>query len=121
MRKNLFLFFALSFLTSPQILNAQSADSNYKIDKTIPLTGNGWWDYLAVDEVNKRLFISHGTQVNVVDLNTLEEVAVIPETNGVHGIAIANDLNRAFISCGTDSSVVIIELNSLKPVTKINV
>jgi YVTN family beta-propeller protein len=121
MKNKLMLFVVMIFMTGFHALVAQGPKSGYKISKAIHLSGNGWWDYLAVDEVNKKLFISHGTQVNVVDLNTLEEVAVIPETNGVHGIAIANDLNRAFISCGTDSSVVIIELNSLKPVSKVKV
>lgn len=121
MRKSLLLFVVMIFMTSFQILDAQVADSEYRISKTIPLSGDGWWDYLSVDQVNKRLFISHGTQVNVVDLNTLEEIAIIPETNGVHGIAIANDLNKAFISCGMDSSVLIIDLKSFKPEAKINV
>ena len=121
MRKNLVLFIVMLSMTSFQLLDAQTTNSAYKIDKTIPLSGNGWWDYLSVDEVNKKIFISHGTQVNVVDLNTLEEIAVIPETKGVHGIAIANDLNKAFISCGADSSVLIIDLVSFKPVKKINV
>lgn len=57
----------------------------------------------------------------MVDLNSLEQIVIIPETREVHGIAIANDLNKAFISCGTDSSVVIIELGSLKRLARIKV
>jgi len=87
--------------------------------KTIQLTTDGGWDYLTVDEVNQKLFVSHSSQVNVVDLKTGEQIAVIPETNGVHGIAIANDLNKAFISCGKDSTVIVVDLNTFKPVAKI--
>jgi YVTN family beta-propeller protein len=99
--------------------NVQAQKSEYRIAKTIPLTGDGGWDYLSVDEVNQKLFVSHGSQVNVIDLKTEKELSIIPETNGVHGIAIANDLNKAFISCGKDSSVSVIDLNSFKLLAKV--
>jgi len=121
MKTKLILFAGFCLMTSSLFVAAQTPKSEYQIAKTIKLTGDGWWDYLSVDQANKRLFVSHGTQVNVVDLKTLEEMAVIPGTNGVHGIAIPNDLNKAFISCGMDSSVVIVELNNFKQVTKISV
>jgi DNA-binding beta-propeller fold protein YncE len=101
-------------------INAQKA-SGYRIVKTISLTGNGGWDYLSVDTPNKHLFVAHGNQVNVADLNTGKEIAVIPNTTGVHGIAIANDLNMAFISCGRDTSVLVVDLGSFKPVKRIKV
>ena len=107
------------FMTYFTFLDAQTQKSAYRIARTIQLTGDGWWDYLSVDQVNNKLFISHGTQVNVVDLKTSQEIGIIPETNGVHGIAIANDLDRAFISCGMDSSVSVVELSSLKLVAKV--
>jgi len=99
--------------------NVQAQKSEYRIAKSIPLTGDGGWDYLSVDEVNQKLFVSHSSQVNVVDLKTGKELAVIPETNGVHGIAIANDLNKAFISCGKDSSVSVVDLTSFKLLAKV--
>jgi len=99
--------------------NVQAQKSEYRIVKSIPLTGDGGWDYLSVDEASQILFVSHGIQVNVIDLKTGKEVAVIPETNGVHGIAIANDLNKAFISCGRDSSVSVVDLKTFKLLAKI--
>lgn len=99
--------------------NVQAQKPEYRIAKSIPLTGDGGWDYLSVDELNQKLFVSHSTQVNVVELKTGKEIAVIPETNGVHGIAIANDLNKAFISCGKDSSVSVVDLNSFKLLDKV--
>jgi len=99
--------------------NVQAQKSEYQIVKAIPLTGDGGWDYLSVDEANQNLFVSHGTQVNVVDLKAGKEVAVIPETNGVHGMAVANDLGKAFISCGKDSSVSVVDLKTFKLLAKI--
>jgi YVTN family beta-propeller protein len=121
MRKALVLFACTFFMTCFTFLNAQTQKSTCRIAGIIQLTGDGWWDYLSVDEVNNKLFISHGTQVNVVDLKTSQEIGIIPQTNGVHGIAIANDLDRAFISCGMDSSVSVVELSSLKQVAKVKV
>jgi YVTN family beta-propeller protein len=121
MKKALALFTCMLFMTCFTFLDAQTQKSAYRIARTIQLTGDGWWDYLSVDEVNNKLFISHGTQVNVVDLKTSQEIAIIQQTNGVHGIAIANDLDKAFISCGMDSSVSVVELSSLKPIAKIKV
>ena len=100
-------------------LNSQAQKSEYRVVKSIQLTGDGGWDYLSVDEVNQKLFVSHSSQVNVVDLKTGEQIAVIPETNGVHGIAIANDLNKAFISCGKDSSVSVVDLNTFKLIANV--
>ena len=57
----------------------------------------------------------------MVDLKTAEQVAVIPQTEGVHGIAVANDLNKAFISCGRDSSVSVVDLNNFKLLAKVQV
>lgn len=100
---------------------AQTVSTEYKIARTFHLTGDGGWDYLSVDPVNNRLFVSHGNQVNVVDLKKGEEIAVIPNTAGVHGIAVANDLNKAFISCGRDTSVQVIDLSTFKLIARIKV
>ncbi len=102
-------------------VNAQSGKSEYKISNRIHLQGDGGWDYLAVDEVNGRLFVSHSTQVNVVNLKTGEQIAVILDTKGVHGIAIANDLNKAFISNGRDSSVTVVNLKTFEFIAKISI
>lgn len=114
MKRSLFFLPGLILVFCFASLNAQTQESDYKIAKTIQLTGDGGWDYLSIDEVNQKLFVSHSTQVNVVDLKTGVQVAVIPETSGVHGIAVANDLSKAFISCGRDSSVLVIDLTTFK-------
>jgi DNA-binding beta-propeller fold protein YncE len=119
MKKELWISAIVIIMACFVFQNVQAQKSEYRIVKSIPLTGDGGWDYLSIDEINQKLFVSHNTQVNVIDLKTGKELAVIPETNGVHGIAIANDLNKAFISCGKDSSVSVIDLMSFKLLTKI--
>ena len=101
--------------------NVDGQNSDYRIFKTIQLEGDGGWDYLSVDEFNHQLFVSHSTRVNVVDLIKGEQIAVIPGTEGVHGIAIDNDLKRAFISCGKDSSVSVVGLLDYKLIAKVAV
>jgi len=119
MKKTTLFFGCMILMTCFSFWNAQAQKSEYKLAKTIQLTNDGGWDYLTVDEVNQKLFVSHSSQVNVVDLKTGEQIAVIPSTEGVHGIAIANDLNKAFISCGKDSSVTVIDLNTFKLIAKV--
>ena len=94
------------------------AQTHY-ISKKISTTGNEGWDYLSVDEINQHLFVSHGNSVNVIDLKTDKTIAVIPNTNGVHGIAIANDLNKAFITDGKDNEVTIINLTTFELIEKV--
>ncbi|MFN8209798.1 MAG: hypothetical protein U0T33_02395 [Bacteroidales bacterium] len=119
--KKLTVFTALMLLASASFIFSQPRTSEYKISRIFHLTGDDGWDYLSVDNPGNRLFVSHGTRVNVVDLKTGEEKAVIYGTNGVHGIAVANDLNKAFISCGRDSSVKIVDLKTLKDIATVQV
>jgi len=98
---------------------AQKGGQEYKVIKTIPVDGNGGWDYLTVDKPTQRLFVSHGTCVDVVDLKTDKLVGQIPNTPGVHGIAIVNSLNKGFITAGRIDSVVVFDLNTLKVLDKV--
>lgn len=91
----------------------------YKIAEKINIAGNDGWDYLAVDEINQHLFVSHGSVVNVIDLKSNILITTIPDTKGVHGIAVANDLNKAFISNGKDNSVSIINLQTFELMAKV--
>ncbi|MFN8257597.1 MAG: YncE family protein [Bacteroidales bacterium] len=100
---------------------AQTNQAKYKIANKINLEGDGGWDYLTVDDSTSRLFISHGTMVQVLDLNTHKLIGTIPDTKGVHGIALARDLNKGFISCGRDSSVTVFNLKTLEFISKVKV
>jgi len=89
------------------------AASSYHLTSSISIPGSGGWDYIAADSDNRRLYVSHSTVVDVVDLDSETIVGQIPNTNGVHGIAIAHDLGRGFISAGRDNQVVIFDLKTL--------
>jgi YVTN family beta-propeller protein len=93
----------------------------YVLDKTIPLTGDAGYDYVSIDMANNRLYVSHGTMVNVVDLATETQVGMISDMKGVHGIAIANKSNRGFISDGRANAVVAFDLTTLKTIATIPV
>lgn len=85
----------------------------YHVAHTYQLGGDGGWDYVVADPVQHRLYISRGTHVMVWDMNTEKVINDIPNTLGVHGVALAHDLNRGFTSNGRDSSVTIFDLNTL--------
>jgi YVTN family beta-propeller protein len=88
--------------------------SGYHVAKTFKLGGEGGWDYLTVDSKARRVYISRGTHVMVVDADSGAVVGDIPNTNGVHGIAIASDMDKGFISDGRDNTVTIFDLKTLK-------
>lgn len=90
-----------------------AAPSGYNLLKTIPVTGEGGWDYLTVDSEARRLYISRGTHVAVMDIDTYAIIGDIPDTQGVHGIALAPDLGRGFTSNGGTSTVTVFDLKSL--------
>jgi DNA-binding beta-propeller fold protein YncE len=98
---------------------AAPAADGYSIVKKIPIPGQGSWDYLTVDEGARRLYVSHGTQVEVLDVDSGSIVGSIPKTPGVHGIAIAPELGRGFVSNGKTSTVTIFDLKTLKPIADV--
>jgi len=88
--------------------------SGYHVAKTVKLGGEGGWDYLTVDTKARRVYISRGTHVMVVDADRATVVGDIPNTNGVHGIAIVSDMDKGFTSNGRDGTVTIFDLKTLK-------
>ena len=98
---------------------ANSLSQNYNVCKKINVAGNEGWDYLAVDNVNQHLFVSHGSVVNVLDLKSDKTIATITNFKGVHGIAIANDCNKAFITDGEDNAVTIVNLKTFEFIDKV--
>jgi YVTN family beta-propeller protein len=102
-------------------LLGQNVVPGYKIVNTFHLPGDGGWDYLSADEATGRLFISHSTVVQVVDARTGQLTGTINDTPGVHGIALAQDLNKAFISVGRAASVTIINLKTLEFIANVKV
>jgi YVTN family beta-propeller protein len=95
--------------------------SGYHLIKKVTLPGTGGWDYVTVDEAGRRVYVAHATQVEVLDADTSDLVGTIPNTPGVHGVAIASEFGRGFISAGKSDSVIIFDLKTLKPVGEVKV
>lgn len=91
-----------------------AADGPYRLLKEIPVGTDGGWDYATVDSAAKRLYVSHGTNVVVIDVDSNTVVGTIAPTNGVHGIAIARELGKGFISCGRENKAAVFDLKTLQ-------
>src|SRR5436309_280696 len=96
------------------------ADSPYRFLKEIRVGGEGGWDYLTVDEVNRRLYVSHATKVVVIDLDKEEVVGEIADTPGVHGLAPAPDLQRGVTSNGRENKASIVDLKTLATLSRVD-
>ena len=113
------LAFVLLFVLSVLGLQSFAAGQDLRVVKTYKLGGDGGWDYLTIDSESHRLFISRSTHVIVIDADSGKPVGDIPDTPGVHGIALANDLGRGFTSNGREGTVTIFDLQTLKPISKV--
>ena len=98
---------------------AAFATAGYHLLRTIPVGGTGGWDYLTVDEPGQRLFVSHETHVEVIDLAANSVIGQIPDTPGVHGIALAPEEGRGFVSNGQVSTVTIFNLKTLAAIAQV--
>jgi DNA-binding beta-propeller fold protein YncE len=106
---------ALGFvLVLASVAFLKAAATGYHILNEIKIGGEGGWDYLTVDSAARRLYVSHATHVVVVDIDKNSVVGDIPDTPGVHGIALAPELNKGFISNGRGNNVTIFDLKTLK-------
>ncbi len=110
---------ATTILCLAMVIGLQGQDGPYHAGKEIPIGGEGGWDYLTVDSAAHRLYVSHGTHVVVVDTQSNKVVGDIPDTPGVHGVAIATDLGRGFVSNGRENKSSIFELGTLKLIQKV--
>jgi DNA-binding beta-propeller fold protein YncE len=95
--------------------------TGYKVVARYPVSGTGGFDYLTLDGSARRLYISHGTQVDVVDADSGKVVGTIPDTPGVHGIAIAPAFKHGFTSNGSENKVSMFDPATLKLIKKIDV
>jgi DNA-binding beta-propeller fold protein YncE len=95
------------------VISAAFAAEGYKVVNKIKIGGVGGWDYITMDEVNRRLYASHGGIVEVIDPDAGKVVGQITQLHGVHGIAVATDLNKGFISNGQSNSVTVFDLKTL--------
>ncbi len=113
----LIAFASLAIISAP----ARGADApQYKLLKEIAVGGDGGWDMLSADAAARRLYVSHGTVVVVIDTDKDEVVGQIEDTPGVHGFAIAPELGLGFSSNGKENKVSIVDLKTLKTTSKVD-
>src|SRR5436190_19727719 len=115
MKRNHRLFFGVIrfWLLTVACISISRAGGSYHFVKEIPVGGEGGWDYLSVDEAGRRLYVSHGIKVVVIDLDKEAIAGEIADTPGVNGIALAPQLGLGVTSNGSGHNVRIGELNSL--------
>lgn len=116
MRKILRVCAATVFLLSVYVF---AGPPTYKLEQKITLPGDGGWDYITFDTQGDRIFISRATHVMVVDAKSGKVAGDIPNTQGVHGIALAPKHGKGFISCGRTNEVVVFDLKSLKELARV--
>jgi DNA-binding beta-propeller fold protein YncE len=113
MNRPLTLLTILACAALPLHAAAPAKAPGYHVVKEIQIGGEGGWDYLTVDPAGRRLYVSHTNKVEVIDVDSGKKVGEVTGLSGVHGIAIAHDLNRGFISNGRSSTVTIFDLKTL--------
>jgi YVTN family beta-propeller protein len=104
----------VALAVSSAALGADDPGAQFKISKKLPLKGTGRWDYVTVDSDAHRVYLAHATHVTVMDSESGAVVGDIPDTPGVHGVAVAPDLGIGFVSVGGANKVVVFDLKTLK-------
>ncbi len=105
---------AIAVAKHSPVVAADTGPSGYHLLKTIKVGGEGFWDYLNFDPSTRRLFVSRFNRVDVLDVDSEKIVGTIPDTQGVHGIALAPDLGDGFTSNGQAGTVSIFDMRTLQ-------
>ncbi|QEC76220.1 YncE family protein [Mucilaginibacter ginsenosidivorax] len=112
-------FMAILIMAKPIYTQAQQK-TGFHMLKSFPIKSPGGWDYITVDGANKRIYTSHGSQVNILSTSG-DSIGYVPNTPGVHGIALVNTLNKGYISAGRANKVIVFDLTTLKVLNEIAV
>ncbi|HZR64750.1 MAG TPA: hypothetical protein VFA85_06335 [Terriglobales bacterium] len=110
---------ALIFLLTSTALSATAP--GFKLTRKYPVPGDGGFDYIVFDPPSKRLYVSHGTELDVLDADSGKLLGVIPNTPVAHGTAIVPGVHRGFVTAGGNSTVVVFDTDSLKTVKTLSV
>src|SRR5664279_384732 len=113
MKKILIICFILLIVKT----NVIAQKSGYHLADSFHIASTGGWDYIAVNK--NKLYVSHGTQVNILDKANGDSLGVIPNTTGVHGIAFDNELNRGYTSNGRLNNVTVFDLKTNSVITQV--
>src|SRR6185436_15204951 len=103
------------------LITAWQGGTGYKLQTRYPVPGNGGFDYVTIDSAARRLYLSHGTQVDVVDPDNGKLIGTIADTPGVHGVAIASEFMHGFTSNGRENKVSMFDPATLQLIRKIDV
>jgi DNA-binding beta-propeller fold protein YncE len=117
LKETVVTFFLLGLLGSNSMM-AQTSGSFSLIKKTV-IGGEGGWDYLSIDSQNRRLYVSHSTQVEVLNVDTHEKIGTIPNLQGVHGVMAVPKSGRGITTNGRSSTVTIFDLKTLAPIVEL--
>jgi len=103
----------------PNLATAQKK-TGFHVLTDFPVHSSGGWDYITVDGATKRVYASHGMQVNILDAVTGDSVGYIPDTKGVHGIAIATEFNKGYTSNGRGNNISVFDLKTNQVLKQVN-
>ncbi len=107
----LLMLFSIAICVPFNVWSQQT--TGFKVLNDYSISSPGGWDYITVDGANKRVYVSHSSQVNVIS-TTGDSIGYIPKTTGVHGIALVHELNKGFTSNGRANSITVFDLKTLK-------
>ncbi|HEY0365213.1 MAG TPA: hypothetical protein VGC73_02000, partial [Pyrinomonadaceae bacterium] len=102
-------------------LSLFQSGTGYKVETRYPVSGNGGFDYVTIDSTARRLYLSHGTQVDVIDPDNGKLIGTIADTPGVHGVALASEFKHGFTSNGRENKVSMFDSTTLQLINKIEV
>ncbi|HYW70667.1 MAG TPA: hypothetical protein VE961_06520, partial [Pyrinomonadaceae bacterium] len=97
------------------------AGSGYKLETRYPVPGAGGWDYIGIDSAARRLYVSHTTELDVLDADNGKVIGTVGDTPGIHGAAIAAEFKHGFTSNGRENKVSMFDTDTLKLISKIDV
>jgi len=109
----------LSFLVAPFLITTSLAAQKYIASHTYTVGGEGGWDYIVPDAPRHRLFVARGNRFMVIDMNSGQLIAEIKGFNGAHGTALVPEIGRGFATSGEDSSIIMFDMVTYKPLLKI--
>ena len=112
--KNLFEILLCGFIAWLPYRSSAQAPVQYELEKKIPIAGNSGYDYLFIDTLADRLYVSHGSSLSIIDLKTEQVIGAVDQLVGMHGVAIAAEFQKGFISDGKGNAVVVFDLQTMK-------
>src|SRR5437868_1037235 len=110
-----------AFTTALAALTVFQSGAGYKVETRYSVPGNGGFDYVTIDSAARRLYLSHGTQVDVIDPDNGKLIGTIADTPGVHGVALAPEFKHGFTSNGRENKVSMFDTTTLQLINKIDV